>query len=149
MIKKVSNTKQSGDSNVKRSKTKKKSKPTKTSTTTLNTSDDKVLPKKQMLTPYQGTKKCFGHFKCTCGNTWKSGHSWANTTQKCLSCGTAVYPPRQYTLKKGERVKSKKKHCKDLCGQCQKIGNCTLLTKIKRKKVPKKKKATKKKVQKE
>ena len=126
----VSNTKQTGNSNVKRSKTKKTSKSTKTSTktstTTSNTSDDKVLPKKQTLTPYQGTKKQFGDFKCSCGQTWKSGHSWANTTQKCLSCGTAVYPFSQCHLKKVKIFETKKPHRDELCGKCIKLGrSCT------------------------
>lgn len=48
------------------------------------------------LTPYQGQKRCFGEFKCKkCKNTWKSGFSWADTSQKCLKCKTDVYPHRQ------------------------------------------------------
>lgn len=48
------------------------------------------------LTPYQGQKRCFGEYKCKkCKNTWKSGFSWADTSQKCLKCKTDVYPHTQ------------------------------------------------------
>lgn len=48
------------------------------------------------LTPYQGSNRCFGEFKCKrCKNEWMSGFSWANTSQKCLKCKTDVYPHRQ------------------------------------------------------
>lgn len=47
-------------------------------------------------TPYQGTRRCFGDFKCpNCENQWSSGNSWANMGQECLDCCINVYPHRQ------------------------------------------------------
>lgn len=45
------------------------------------------------LTPYQGTERRLGHFRCNrCNKNWKSAHSWANTCQKCMKCEQDVYP---------------------------------------------------------
>jgi len=53
-------------------------------------------PREEGLTPYQGTKRCFGEFKCPkCKRKWKSGNSWANVGQDCIKCKIMVYPQKQ------------------------------------------------------
>ena len=55
---------------------------------------------KNILTPYQGKKRSYGHFKCTqCNARWGSAYSWANTWQQCKTCKTKVYPYSQVKLK--------------------------------------------------
>jgi len=56
----------------------------------------KARPREEGLTPYQGTKRCFGEFKCPkCKRKWKSGNSWANVGQDCIKCKIVVYPQKQ------------------------------------------------------
>ena len=56
----------------------------------------KARPREEGLTPYQGTKRCFGEFKCPrCKRKWKSGNSWANAGQDCVKCKIMVYPEKQ------------------------------------------------------
>jgi len=56
----------------------------------------KARPREEGLTPYQGTKRCFGEFKCPkCKRKWKSGNSWANVGQDCIKCKIMVYPEKQ------------------------------------------------------
>lgn len=50
------------------------------------------------LTEYQGINRMFGHFNCDCGNSWKSGYTWANKSQNCKNCGEAVYPHMQVSF---------------------------------------------------
>ena len=51
-------------------------------------------------TPYQGTNRVFGEFRCPeCGRTWFSGNSWANMGQECQRCKIMVYPHTQNPLK--------------------------------------------------
>jgi len=58
--------------------------------------DLQARPREEGLTPYQGTKRCFGEFKCPkCKRKWKSGNSWANVGQDCLKCKVMVYPQKQ------------------------------------------------------
>jgi hypothetical protein len=53
----------------------------------------------QLITPYQGKKRCFGEFKCEkCGKEWKSSNSKANETQTCSSCFNQCYPFKQIPL---------------------------------------------------
>lgn len=48
------------------------------------------------LTPYQGDRRCFGHFQCPeCDREWASGNSWADCGQECMECRIMVYPWRQ------------------------------------------------------
>ena len=48
------------------------------------------------VTPYQGSSRVYGEFKCgKCGRRWSSGNSWANMGQKCLTCDIMVYPYSQ------------------------------------------------------
>lgn len=50
-------------------------------------------------TPYQGKKRCFGEFVCqSCGKSWKSANSKANTPQECTRCHTFVFPSKQSSL---------------------------------------------------
>jgi hypothetical protein len=43
------------------------------------------------LTPYQGSKRSFGFYRCTvCPRSWQSAYSWANCSQDCKSCQGAV-----------------------------------------------------------
>lgn len=50
----------------------------------------------ELLTPYQGKKRCFGQYRChECKRYWCSGNSWANSAQMCLSCNIRIYPFRQ------------------------------------------------------
>jgi hypothetical protein len=79
--------------------------------------------KSQKLTPYQGSKRCFGHFRCTCGRKWQSGNSWANKFQKCEGCDTQVYPFKQTPLQRSEnKVDLTKEHPMHLCQKCQELG---------------------------
>lgn len=53
----------------------------------------------EKLTPYQGKRRCFGHFRCPqCRRTWMSGNSWANMGQQCQLCKINVYPFEQVCL---------------------------------------------------
>lgn len=56
--------------------------------------------KYQKLTPYQGKKRSFGHFRCEdCDNEWESAYSWANKGQQCRTCYMSfVYPYKQVTF---------------------------------------------------
>lgn len=50
----------------------------------------------ELLTPYQGNKRCFGQFRCDeCNRSWFSANSWANTAQMCQLCDIRVYPFKQ------------------------------------------------------
>ena len=49
----------------------------------------------QLQTPYQGKKRCFGEYLCSCGKSWKSSNSKANESQVCTKCGKSVYPTKQ------------------------------------------------------
>ena len=69
------------------------------------------------LTPYQGTKVTFGYYECICKNEWRSGFSWANTSQGCKNCGINVYPYKQHPHSK-KTIKNKKAHIQNLCGKC-------------------------------
>lgn len=74
------------------------------------------------LTPYQDSKKRFGFFQCIlCKRLWTSGHSWANTAQKCKSCYLMIYPYRQEKLNKSHKV-SNKEHKPMYCGMCIRLG---------------------------
>lgn len=53
----------------------------------------------QLVTPYQGKKRCFGEFKCEkCSKEWKSSNSKANEPQTCSSCLNQCYPFKQIPL---------------------------------------------------
>ncbi|KAI1285256.1 Zinc finger CCHC domain-containing protein 24 [Halotydeus destructor] len=77
-------------------------------------------------TPYQGSRRCFGEFRCpTCGRSWMSGNSWANLGQECQSCKIMVYPHKQRPLEKPDGLdKSDEKvaHPSHLCEKCRKLG---------------------------
>ncbi|TNV75375.1 hypothetical protein FGO68_gene16825 [Halteria grandinella] len=81
------------------------------------------------LTPYQGSKRVFGFFRCECGKTWQSGNSWANQYQQCKSCTEKVYPYEQRALEKpnpDDKVDKDKPHLQHLCGKCKTLGRlCT------------------------
>ncbi|KAG2445060.1 hypothetical protein HYH02_008928 [Chlamydomonas schloesseri] len=63
------------------------------------------------LTPYQGSKRRFGKFRCpACGRRWQSGHSWANKGQAPLE---KVEDPR---------IDMEKPHPQELCEMCQQLG---------------------------
>ena len=50
-------------------------------------------------TPYQGSDRVFGRFRCTyCNHRWSSCNSWANSRQRCTQCGIMVYPYSQEPL---------------------------------------------------
>ena len=88
---------------------------------------------KQKLTPYQGTRKTFGYFRCSdCDKNWYSGNSWANIAQKCLKCDLFVYPFLQIKPEKSKKIKSNKEHPTELCQKCQLLGtSCVNLKKNK------------------
>ncbi|KAG4076203.1 hypothetical protein HA402_014752 [Bradysia odoriphaga] len=81
------------------------------------------------LTPYQGSKRTFGEFKCVkCKHQWESGYSWANMGQQCKRCKIYVYPYRQTKLQEDGINRGQKEHEEKLCQQCQSIGfNCRYL----------------------
>ena len=62
---------------------------------------DRARPREEGLTPYQGTKRCFGEFQCPkCKHKWTSGNSWANESQSCAKCRIDVFPAKQRPLMK-------------------------------------------------
>ena len=77
------------------------------------------------LTPYQGSKRVYGSFKCTnCHRTWESGNSWANSGQMCSRCKIMIYPYNQTELLKpgDNKVDLNKPHPAEYCEKCQKLG---------------------------
>ena len=95
------------------------------STTSLSNimSPQKSKPTYPKLTPYQGSHKTFGHFKCSkCKKSWLSGNSWANTAQKCLKCDVFVYPFKQVKSEKSKGNIKNKEHPVELCQKCQFLG---------------------------
>ena len=66
-------------------------------------------------TPYQGRKRCFGHYKCC--KEWTSGYSWADTCQQCSDCSKYIYPYKQSTLKKTNK-RGASAHIQALCAKC-------------------------------
>jgi hypothetical protein len=77
------------------------------------------------LTPYQGSRRCYGYFRCDCGKSWESGYSWADKSQACKTCGDHVYPWRQAKLEQGLETSNNKRnrpHLTDLCGKCESLG---------------------------
>lgn len=97
-----------------------------------------IVAQDQKKTPYQGTRRTFGHFKCPeCAHFWFSANSWANTGQQCNNCnGEMVYPFRQHKLKKSKNNEvERKNHRDDLCEKCKLLGmSCTQWIEEQRKK---------------
>ena len=83
-----------------------------------------MMGKGQGLTPYQGDRRCYGYFRCSCNKKWESGNSWKDTYQKCKRCKSNVYPHRQKPLEKSEKsnIDTTKEHPQHLCGKCQRLG---------------------------
>ena len=76
-------------------------------------------PREEGLTPYQGTKRSFGQFKCPkCLRKWTSGNSWANVSQSCIKCRIAVYPVKQLPLQKRNDNEPAACHPQHLCQKC-------------------------------
>src|SRR6218665_1569618 len=77
------------------------------------------------LTPYQGTKRCFGEFQCpNCGKKWMSANSWANVGQNCLKCGISVRPHVQRPLEKRFNIiRGGRAYPQHLCGKCIELGS--------------------------
>jgi hypothetical protein len=86
----------------------------------MNTkSKTKTDPTAKNLTPYQGDKRVYGHFCCTCGKKWESGNSWKDCYQKCKSCDKQVYPYKQTPLEKSTNTSDvNKPHPMELCQKC-------------------------------
>ncbi|EDV23864.1 uncharacterized protein TRIADDRAFT_57508 [Trichoplax adhaerens] len=85
-------------------------------------------PKSKGLTPYQGTKRCFGEYACAnCKRKWMSGNSWSNAGQTCKICGERVYPHRQKPLDRsaysGSEFCPRKEHPRHLCEMCMQLGD--------------------------
>lgn len=83
------------------------------------------------LTPYQGSNRVFGYFRCEgCQRHWMSGNSWADMGQKCTRCGVNVYPYKQMPLEKtddDDKIDDTKPHPEELCEKCRQLGyNCRL-----------------------
>ncbi|CAH1110092.1 unnamed protein product [Psylliodes chrysocephalus] len=89
--------------------------------------NEKDQPKRQGKTPYQGKKRCFGHYKCPqCNKNWMSAYSWANMGQECMECRINVFPFLQRPLKKRSRpavFDKDKSHKKELCDKCKQLGH--------------------------
>ncbi|XP_017798789.1 PREDICTED: zinc finger CCHC domain-containing protein 24-like [Habropoda laboriosa] len=83
-------------------------------------------PKGEVLTPYQGRKRCFGEYKCPkCKRKWMSGNSWANMGQECIKCHINVYPHKQRPLEKPDGLDvsdQSKVHPQHLCQKCKTLG---------------------------
>ena len=55
-----------------------------------------MIKKDDLVTPYQGKKRCFGEYKCNrCAKEWKSSNSKANEPQNCTNCNSKVFPFKQ------------------------------------------------------
>jgi len=82
------------------------------------------MAKGKGLTPYQGDRRCYGYFKCSCRKRWESGNSWKDTYQECKRCKAKVYPYKQKMLEKveGSLIDSSKEHPQHLCQKCQQLG---------------------------
>lgn len=51
-------------------------------------------------TPYQGSKRCFGFFRCfKCKRKWVSGNSFANMAQTCIKCRLMIFPYQQVCIR--------------------------------------------------
>ncbi|XP_050690807.1 zinc finger CCHC domain-containing protein 24-like [Eriocheir sinensis] len=75
------------------------------------------------LTPYQGKRRVFGHYRCPkCNVEWNSANSWANTFQKCKTCNSEVYPYKQEKLVPSGENKERKAHPENLCQRCMRRG---------------------------
>ena len=76
------------------------------------------------LTPYQGPKRVFGIFRCSCGRKWQSANSWADCGKDCERCNTMVYPHKQQPLEKPAEGTSdlEKHHPEELCELCRQLG---------------------------
>lgn len=65
---------------------------------TVKTSNNwlSIFGKMNSKTPYQGSRRCFGEYRCSqCNRTWMSGNSWRNTAQMCERCNIRVFPFKQ------------------------------------------------------
>ncbi|XP_018896167.1 zinc finger CCHC domain-containing protein 24 [Bemisia tabaci] len=78
-------------------------------------------------TPYQGSSRCFGEYRCPkCRRVWMSSNSWANMGQECQSCKINVYPHKQKPLQKPEGLDKSdlnKAHPQELCEKCKQLGH--------------------------
>ncbi|KAA0724860.1 Zinc finger CCHC domain-containing protein 24 [Triplophysa tibetana] len=74
--------------------------------------DFQARPKGEGLTPYRGTKRCFGEYKCPKSKRkGMSGNSWANMGQECIKCHVNVYPQRPLEKPDGLDVSDHSKEC--------------------------------------
>ncbi|XP_045774284.1 zinc finger CCHC domain-containing protein 24-like [Maniola jurtina] len=80
---------------------------------------------KKGLTPYQGSKRSFGEFRCPqCKRGWMSANTWANCGQQCNKCNINVYPYKQLPLNKAgglNKSDPSKKHPQELCQKCRSL----------------------------
>lgn len=76
------------------------------------------------LTPYHGTDRVFGYFKCCgCGKHWQSAYSWGNIRQECRKCNANVYPYKQCPLEvRTEDVDGRPPHDESRCEKCKILG---------------------------
>ncbi|XP_065182384.1 zinc finger CCHC domain-containing protein 24-like [Sycon ciliatum] len=75
------------------------------------------------LTPYQGKRRTWGEFRCSCGKRWSSGNSWRDTWQRCQSCAEEVYPYEQRPLEPSTDP-DRGVHDQRNCGKCIRMGRC-------------------------
>ena len=79
----------------------------------------------QHLTPFQGSHRVYGKFRCCCGKRWESAGTWKDTWQKCNACESKVYPHEQHLLERSEeadRREGRSPHDMSRCQRCLDIG---------------------------
>lgn len=82
----------------------------------------RIFDNPDQLTPYQGTRRAFGHFHCLhCDVEWASANTWANKGQDCLTCLNNTYPYRQTKLLKGGKRDKDKPHPQAHCEMCKEL----------------------------
>jgi len=83
--------------------------------------------RRQPITPYQGTRRCFGEYRCKkCDRKWMSGNSWANSGQACKKCHIMVYPHKQRPLEVPDGLDvcdQSREHPMELCEKCKTLGH--------------------------
>jgi hypothetical protein len=80
----------------------------------------------QHLTPFQGSHRVYGKFRCCCGKRWESAGTWKDKWQKCNACESKVYPHEQHLLERSEeadRREGTSPHDMSRCQRCLDIGS--------------------------
>lgn len=72
---------------------------------------------------YTGEGKCYGRYRCKCGNYWESANCWVNYTQDCKKCRAKVFAFKMTKLLLSENKSDPHiPHPTHLCGKCRALG---------------------------